>query len=53
MIYSARELQNYINSGLSLVGQDEDGSLEWMGSDEQWTRFTWLQDGVKLENTYV
>jgi hypothetical protein len=35
MIYKARELNSYLNN-LVLVGQDEDGRLEWAGSDEQW-----------------
>jgi hypothetical protein len=35
MIYANRCLKSYLTH-LTLVGQDEDGRLEWAGSDEQW-----------------
>ncbi len=35
MIYKNRHLNSNLTH-LILVGQDEDGRLEWAGSDEQW-----------------
>jgi hypothetical protein len=35
MIYTNRELNSYLTH-LTLVGQDEDGRLEYAGNDEQW-----------------
>jgi hypothetical protein len=35
MIYANRCLKSYLTH-LTLVGQDEDGRLEWLGSDSAW-----------------
>jgi len=39
MIYLAKELKAYFNSGLTLCGQDEDGDLEWVGTYKHWNRY--------------
>lgn len=46
MIYQAHTLQNYFASGLVLAGQNEDGELEFIGTDKQWDK------AKKLEFTY-
>lgn len=33
----AKELLAYLNSGLILWGQNEDGELEWVGTEDRWS----------------
>lgn len=44
MIYIADELWAKL-SYLTLVGQNFEGELEWIGSKEQWAKTSWAEDG--------
>lgn len=44
MVWNARELLIHLTY-LQLVGQNEDGDLEWMGNERQWNALTWALDG--------
>lgn len=52
MIYTAQELNNYFDAGLQLVGQDENGELEFVGEDHNWTAHQWLEDGVSRSEVH-
>lgn len=45
---TAQKFLNYCEAGLLLSGY-EGGEYEFMGSDEAWKRFMWLEDGLPLE----
>jgi hypothetical protein len=46
MILTAGEFLNYCKAGLTLVGRNEEGELEWVGTDKQWTKWSHIEDGV-------
>jgi len=35
----AGDLQNRFRAGLSISGQDENGELEWLGSQVEWMEY--------------
>ena len=37
-ITTARELQAMFQGGLQITGEDEEGELMWIGTDEQWNK---------------
>lgn len=47
MIYTARELLIKLTY-LTLAGQNNDGELEWIGNDKQWTKVKWAEDGSSV-----
>jgi hypothetical protein len=36
-MYTAGQLKSYLDN-LTLVGQDEEGYLEWIGSNQMWAK---------------
>jgi len=48
-ITTARELQAMFQGGLQITGEDDEGELMWMGSDEQWEKAKRL---LNLMQTY-
>jgi len=49
MIYNALELKLKLRH-LTLVGQDEDGSLEWVGTSAQWNECEITDDMINDNN---
>lgn len=45
MIYPASELLAKLNL-LALCGQNEDGELEWIGSDKQWDKLEIEEEAI-------
>lgn len=48
MIYTAQELHNKLIN-LTLVGQEEDGELQFMGTDQEWDK----SDYWNSEDDYI
>lgn len=49
------EIEDYffhIEAGLVNVGTDEDGEIEWVGKDHNWTAYNQLVDGVDPEDVH-
>ena len=46
MKYIAQDFLEHCTAGLSLVGQDEHGSPEWLGSEKNWRCYQWISDGA-------
>lgn len=44
MITTARELLIKLTY-LTLAGQNEDHELEWIGTQDQWNKVQWAEDG--------
>jgi hypothetical protein len=48
MITRAHTIQNAGKAGLALCGQEEDGTPEWIGTQEQWKEFRLLEADPEL-----
>lgn len=44
MIYTAGDLQNHFAAGLSIVGKNKYGELEWIGTDSEWMEYEALNN---------
>lgn len=45
----AKYYQQHFLAGLAYAGRNDEGEEEWSGSDENWTKLGWLEDGVSAE----
>lgn len=45
-IHTAGWYQNHFLAGLTMCEPNQDGIIEWIGEDKNWTILTWLEDGV-------
>lgn len=48
MIYTAQQLRNYWEAGLEVWGQDEDGELEWLGTEAEWAAWERIDNGEDI-----
>ena len=48
MIYKNSELRAKLEH-LVLVGQDEEGRLEWVGTDRQWNNARLMQEQLEIK----
>lgn len=45
-IQTAQWYLNHFDAGLTMCEPNQDGVIEWLGSDKNWTVLLWLEDGV-------
>lgn len=45
-VIKAQEYLYHCWAGLTLVGRNEEGDLEWVGENKNWIALEWLLDGV-------
>lgn len=43
---TAQYYLNYILAGFTMAERNQDGDIEWIGKDKNWTALMWLEDGV-------
>lgn len=46
MIHTAQWYTHRFMAGLTMAGLNQDGDMEWMGKDKNFTALGWLEDGV-------
>lgn len=50
-VQTAGWYQNHFLAGLTMCEPNQDGVIEWMGEEKNWTMLGWLQDGVYSDKT--
>ncbi len=45
-VQTAQWYLNHFDAGLTMCEPNQDGVIEWMGQDKNWTVLGWLEDGV-------
>lgn len=50
-VQTAEWYQNHFLAGLTMSEPNENGIIEWIGEDKNWTVYTWLEDGVYADKS--
>ena len=50
-VQTAQWYQNHFLAGLTMCEPNQDGVIEWMGQDKNWTLLGWLMDGVYADKS--
>jgi len=50
-VQTAQWYLNHFDAGLIMCEPNQDGVIEWMGNDKNWTVIGWLEDGVYADKT--
>jgi hypothetical protein len=45
-VQTAQWYLNHFDAGLTMCEPNQDGVIEWIGQDKNWTVLGWLEDGV-------
>lgn len=50
-IKTAEWYLNHFDAGMVMCEPNQDGQIEWLGGDKNWTVLGWLEDGAYEEAT--